>query len=134
MNRDRLLERFLRYVRVHTTADDEAETYPSSPGQLELGRMLVEELQQIGLTDAAQDEHGLVTATIPATTDKRIPVVAFNSHIDTSPETTGENVQPQVIPSYAGGDIPLPADASKIIRVADNPELEQLHGCTLITD
>lgn len=133
MNRDRLLERFLRYVRVHTTADENTDAYPSSPGQLELGRLLVEELQQMGIADAHQDEHGLVYATVPATLDGDASVVAFNSHVDTSPETTGENVQPQVIDDYSGGDIVLPGDNSQVIRVADNPELSELHGATLIT-
>ncbi len=133
MNRQRLLERFLRYVRIHTTADEAATDYPSSPGQLVLGKLLVDELLAMGVEDAHQDEHGLVYATMPATVSHATPVVAFNSHVDTSPETTGENVQPQVIENYAGGDIALPGDASKVIRVAENPELKQLHGATLIT-
>jgi len=133
MNRKRLLDRFLRYVRVHTTANDQTDDYPSSPGQWELGRMLVEELQAMGVEDAQQDEHGLIYATVPATVDRDTPVFAFNAHLDTSPETSGANVQPQVIGAYAGGDIELPGDRSQVIRVSDNPELEQLHGKTLIT-
>ena len=133
MNPDRLLERFLRYVRVHTTAVDDAAEYPSSPGQVELGKMLAGELSEMGLTDVEHDAHGLVWATVPATIDRVTPVIAFNSHLDTSPETTGENVSPQVIRKYSGGDIPLPGDPSKIITIADNPELDDLHGCTLIT-
>ena len=127
MNRERLLERFLRYVAIDTTADDTAKTYPSSPGQLELGRMLADELSDLGLADVRHDEYGLVMATLPPTvigTD--VPVVAFNAHLDTSPETSGANVRPQVIRNYAGGDIVLPGDPSQVIRVADNPELEQL--------
>lgn len=133
MNRQRLLDRFLSYVRVHTTAAEDTDQYPSSPGQLELGRMLVDELKAIGIDDAQQDEHGLVWATVPATVDRDAPVVAFNSHLDTSPETTGKDVDPQVIENYAGGDIVLPQDTSQVIRVAENPELEQLIGATLIT-
>ncbi len=134
MSRERLLERFLRYVQVDTTAVDEAGKYPSSPGQLELGKIVVEELKQMGVADALQDEHGIVYATVPSTVDNRkVPVVAFNSHFDTSPETTGANVKPQVIRDYQGGDLSLPGDTQKIIRVEENPELEQLHGCTLIT-
>ncbi len=133
MNSARLLERFLRYVAVDTTADDTADTYPSSPGQLELGRMLVAELSQLGLVDACQDEHGLVMATLPATVPGSVPVIAWNAHLDTSPETSGAQVRPQVIRDYAGGDIVLPGDPSQVIRVADNPELEQLRGATLIT-
>ncbi len=133
MNRERLLERFLRYVKVDTTAVPDAGKYPSSPGQLTLGKMLVEELLEMGLTDARQDEHGLITATVPATNGRSSPVVAFNSHLDTSPETTGENVRPQVIRDYQGGDIVLPGDTSQVIRAADNPELNDRHGATLVT-
>jgi tripeptide aminopeptidase len=133
MNAERLLDRFLRYVKVDTTARDGAGTYPSSPGQLELGRLLLAELKEMGLKEAQQDEHGLVYATLPATVDHDAPVVAFNAHVDTSPETTGKNVRPQVIRGYAGGDITLPADTSKVIRTAENPELNRLHGKTLVT-
>lgn len=133
MNPDRLLERFLRYVRVHTTAGDSTAGYPSSPGQLELGRMLTDELLAIGLADAHQDEHGLVWATVPATANRVVPVVAFNAHLDTSPETTGLGVRPQVVRDYRGGDLVLSGDPRQVIRVAESPELNQLHGCTLIT-
>ncbi|MCA9269885.1 MAG: peptidase T, partial [Planctomycetales bacterium] len=133
MNRDRLLQSFLRYVRVDTTAGEPGGAYPSSPGQLELGAMLRDELAALGAADVAQDEHGLVYATIPATVDRPTPVVALNSHVDTSPETTGKNVQPQVIASYAGGDIALAGDPSQVIRVSENPELNDLLGATLVT-
>ncbi|MEQ8790999.1 MAG: peptidase T [Pirellulaceae bacterium] len=133
MNSERLLARFLRYVRIDTTADDGVETYPSSPGQLELGKLLVAELHAMGLADARQDEHGLVHAVVPATISRDAPTVAFNAHVDTSPETTGKNVQPHVIRDYGGGDIPLPRDSSKVIRVAENPELNDLVGRTIIT-
>ncbi len=133
MNEQRLLDRFLRYVQVHTTADDSTDRYPSSPGQLELGRMLLEELRAMGLDDAAQDEHGIVSATVPATVKHAAPVVAFNAHLDTSPETSGQGVKPRVIRNYPGGDIPLPGEPSKIIRVEEAPELKDLLGKTLIT-
>jgi len=133
MNKARLLERFLRYVQIDTTARDDAQDYPSSEGQLELGRMLVTELEELGLTDATQDRYGIVTATIPATVDDAAPTIAFCSHLDTSPETSGTNVRPQVIENYPGGDLVLPGDASKVIRTAECPELEGLTGCTLIT-
>lgn len=129
----RLLERFLRYVRIDTTACEDAGIYPSSEGQLELGRMLVAELQEIGLADAAQDRYGIVTATIPSTIAGPAPVIALCSHLDTSPETSGTNVQPQVIEKYAGGDIRLGADGGKVIRVTECPALEDAVGCTLIT-
>jgi len=132
MNRQRLLERFLRYVRIDTTAGDGTAGYPSSPGQLELGRMLRDELAEMGLLDAVQNAFGIVTATLPGNRDDATDVIAFCSHVDTSPETTGRNVQPQVIENYAGGDIPL-GQSGLAIRVADNPELKTLLGRTLIT-
>jgi tripeptide aminopeptidase len=133
VNRPRLLERFLRYVQVDTTAVEGASTYPSSPGQRTLGTMLVAELQVLGIDNATQDEHGIVVATVPSRGADSAPVVAFNAHLDTSPETTGANVKPQVIDNYSGGDLVLPGDPQKVIRVSENPELNDLHGCTLIT-
>jgi len=133
MNPERLLERFLRYVQVDTTARDGAESYPSSPGQLELGRLLVEELRAMGLDDARQDEHGIVLATVPGNTPVPRPTIAFCAHLDTSPETPGAGVKPQVIRDYPGGDLPLPGDPDQVIRTAENPALDQLTGRTLIT-
>ena len=133
MNAQRLLERFLRYVAVDTMANDQSVTCPSSPGQLELGKQVAEELAQLGLADVSHDEHGIIMATVPATIDAAVPVVAFNAHLDTSPETSGADVRPQVIRDYGGGDIRLPGDPSRVIAVADNPELKTLVGCTLIT-
>ena len=133
INADRLLARFLRYVVIDTTAGRDANVYPSSPGQLELGRLLVRELRETGVQDVEQDAHGLIWGTVPATTRRAVPVVAFNSHLDTSPETTGAGVKPQVIRNYRGGDIVLPGDATKVIRVVDNLELNELLGRTLVT-
>jgi tripeptide aminopeptidase len=133
VNQSRLLQRFLRYVEIDTTAVDDVERYPSSAGQLELGRLLVSELLSCGVVDAAQDDNGIVTGIIPANNGVSGPTVAFNAHLDTSPETTGRNVKPQVIKSYQGGDIPLPGNPACVIRVADNPALDLLHGCTLVT-
>ncbi len=132
MNPERLLERFLRYVQVDTMACEGAGSYPSSKGQLELGRMLVAELRAIGLADAQQDRFGIVLATIPATRAEATNTIVFNSHLDTSPETTAAGVKPQVI-RYAGGDIPLPGKVGMVIRAADNPDLAALHGQTIIT-
>src|SRR5438105_2747358 len=103
---DTLLDRFCRYARIDTQADEKAMTYPSSPGQLELGKLLVKELHDIGLGDAEVDDHGIVLATIPATNrgdnSPRSPVIAWIAHLDTSPETSGHNVQPVVHRSYDG--------------------------------
>lgn len=133
MSNERLLDRFLRYVRIDTTARESEAAYPSSPGQLELGRLLVAELRSIGLSDATQDEHGIVLATLPPTNGCQAPVVAWCAHLDTSPETTGKNVQPQVIRGYQGGDLTLPGNPARVIRVRENPELDNLRGCTIIT-
>ncbi len=124
---------FCRYVRIDTQADETAANYPSSPGQLVLGRLLAEELRALGLSDAAQDEHGLVMATVPATVDQNVPAIAWIAHVDTSPETSGRDVRPIVHRDYRGGDIQLPGDSTKVIRVAENPELGDLIGKTLIT-
>jgi len=133
INRQRLLERFLRYVRVDTTAVDDAGVYPSSPGQLELGKMIADELREMGAAEVEQNEFGIVMATVPGTSQgEPPPVIAFNSHLDTSPETTGRNVQPRVIENYAGGDIPL-GDTGLTILESESPELRNLHGATLIT-
>jgi tripeptide aminopeptidase len=115
-----------------TKADDKSTTYPSSPGQLVLGKMLRDELLELGLSDAVQNEYGLVFATLPGNVPGA-PTIAFNSHIDTNPENSGKDVKPQVIRNYAGGDITLPKDSSKVIRVKDNPELTELIGKTIIT-
>ncbi len=144
MNRDRLLERFLRYVQIDTTARESAETYPSSSGQLELGKILADELVALGIA-AEQDQHGIVLATVPSTVDGAaasadtvaagdpVPTIAFCAHLDTSAETTGAGVKPQVIKPYEGGNIVLPGDSTKVILVDENPELKNLVGCTLIT-
>src|SRR5919205_988672 len=112
---DTLLDRFLRYVRIDTQANEQAATYPSSPGQLELGRLLLRELRDLGLRDATQDEHGIVLATVPATSKHDVPMIAWIAHVDTSPETTGKNVNPQVIRNYDGRDLVLPGDPSRVL-------------------
>ncbi|HEX3150868.1 MAG TPA: peptidase T [Gemmataceae bacterium] len=127
-----LLDRFCRYVRVHTEAVEGSPSYPSSPGQLELGKMLRDELLAIGLADVKQSEFGIVMATIPATVPGK-PTIAWIAHVDTSPETTGKNVKPIVHANYDGKDIPLPGDSTKIIRVADSPDLLKCVGKTVIT-
>lgn len=132
MNRQRLLDRFLQYVRINTTAVEDTKDYPSSPGQLEIGKLLVEQMQAMGIEDAAQDQWGIVTGTVPGNVDGA-PVIAFNSHVDTSPETTGNQVQPQVIEDFDGNDITLSGDSSKTITAKTCPELPLAKGKTIIT-
>jgi tripeptide aminopeptidase len=128
-----LLDRFCRYVRIDTQADEASTTYPSTRGQLELGRLLAQELQALGVRDAVQDEHGIVLATLPATGAKASPVIAWIAHVDTSPETSGQGVKPLVHRNYDGNDIVLPGDPTKVIRIEDNPELRTMAGKTLLT-
>lgn len=131
MNRQRLLDRFLQYVKMDTMANDEVQDYPSSPGQLELGKLVLGQLHEMGLGDAVQDEHGIVMATVPGNVDA--PVVAFNAHLDTSPETTADGVAPHVIESYDGNDIALSGNPDKVITKEKCPALAGLVGKTLIT-
>jgi len=131
INSTRLLERFVRYVKIGTAADADSTTYPSTKGQLELGRLLVNELKAMNAEDFHQDEHGLVWATVPATIPGPLPTILFNAHLDTSPEAPSDNVKPQVIERYAGGDIPLPAGNS--ITTSGCPALLSMIGHCLVT-
>lgn len=131
INRQRLLERFLQYVAIDTTANERTDEYPSSPGQLEIGKLLVRQLEDMGVEDAMQDKFGIVMATVPGNVEA--PVVAFNSHVDTSPETTGKNVKANVIEDFDGKDIVLAGDETKIITAAECPELPLARGKTIIT-
>src|SRR4051812_14821895 len=126
-------ERFLRYVVIDTQSDPASPTCPSTEKQKNLGRLLASELQAIGLADAHLDKHGYVYATIPANTDKKVPVICFCSHMDTSPDCTGANVKPQLVKNYQGGDIVLPADPTQVIRAADHPALAEQIGHDIIT-
>ncbi len=126
-------ERFLRYVVIDTQSDASSPTCPSTEKQKDLGRLLAGELQAMGIADAHLDEHGYVYATIPANTTKKVPVICFCSHIDTSPDCTGKNVKPQIVRNYRGGDIALPADPAQVIRVAEHPELNNQIGNDIIT-
>jgi tripeptide aminopeptidase len=126
-------ERFLRYVVIDTQSDASSSTCPSTEKQKHLGRLLASELKVMGLADAHLDEHGYVYATIPANTDKSVPVICFCSHMDTSPDCTGTNVKPQILKNYRGGDIALPADPVQVIRVAEHPELKNQIGNDIIT-
>ncbi len=132
MNKERLLERFLQYVKINTTAVEDSGNYPSSPGQMEIGKLLVEQMKAMGIADATQDKWGIVYGTVPGNVDGA-PVVAFNSHVDTSPETTGEGVKPNVIYDFDGNDVPLTGDPTKIITAASCPELPEAVGKTIIT-
>lgn len=131
IHRQRLLDRFLQYVRIGTAADPASNSYPSSPGQKVLGKLLASQMQQLGLDDVEHDSNGLVWGTIPASVPGSLPTILLNAHLDTSPEAPGDHVQPQIIENYPGGDIPL--NHGKVIRFDESPELKNLIGMTLIT-
>ncbi len=128
----KLLERFCRYVQVETTAVEETDDYPSSAGQLDLGRMLVDELKVLKLAEVTMSERGIVMATIPGNQDN-VPTIAWLAHMDTSPEASGKNVKPMVHKNYDGKDIVLPGDSKQVIRVEETEQLRDMVGKTIIT-
>ncbi len=125
------VKRFLRYVKYDTTSDGDATSFPSTEKQKVLLRVLARELDAIGLEDARMDEWGYVTATLPANTDKPVPVVAFIGHADTSSQVSGANVRPIVHRDYRGGDIKLPNGL--VIEAKENPDLKGMRGFDIIT-
>ena len=126
-------DKFLRYISVETTSDENGITHPSSLKELDLSRMLVEEMKKMGIADASLDENGYVMGTIPANIDRKVPVLGFIAHVDTSPDASGKDVKPQFIRNYAGSDIPLKGVPGLALRVADFPEMLDYKGQTLIT-
>lgn len=126
-------ERFLRYVQINTRSDESSTSCPSTPGQLTLLRTLMTELNELGLTDVSMDEYGYVMATIPATTEKRVPVIGFIAHVDTSPEMPGQDVQPIVHENYQGDDLVLPDDPSVVLRASEDPALAAHTGHDIVT-
>jgi tripeptide aminopeptidase len=126
-------ERFLRYVTIDTQSDPESPTCPSTEKQKNLSRLLVEELKAMGVADAELDEFGYVYATIPANSDKKVPVICFCSHVDTSPDCSGAGVKPIVHANYQGQDLVLPDDNSVVIRKAEHEDLKHQIGNDIIT-
>ena len=126
------LERFLRYARIDTQADPESHTVPSTAKQLDLSRLLVDELHALGLADAALDEQGYVLATLPATVGRDVPPIALFAHVDVSPDAPAVNVSPQVV-RYEGGRLPLPGDPAVALDPERSPELERHVGHELVT-
>ncbi|MHB8261054.1 MAG: peptidase T [Bacteroidia bacterium] len=126
-------ERFLRYVKIDTQSNPESATYPSTEKQKNLGKFLAEELKAMGLTDAHLDEYCYVYATLPANTVKKVPVICFCSHMDTSPDCSGENVNPIMHKNYEGGDIILPNDTMQVIKYNEHIDLANQIGNDIIT-
>ena len=128
------LERFLRYVQIDTRSDDRSSSSPSTPGQLVLLTLLQSELQAMGVADASINEHGVLMATVPATTSRpRVPTIGFIAHVDTSPEMPGDNVKPIVHRQYDGRDLVLPDDPASVLRLPDNPPLAACIGEDIVT-
>jgi tripeptide aminopeptidase len=126
-------ERFLRYVQIDTQSDPESNTFPSTEKQKDLSRVLVKELLEMGIKDAHLDEFGYVYATLPSNSSKEVPAICFCSHVDTSPDCSGKNVNPVVHYSYQGHDIVLPADTSQVLSPKAHPELLNQIGNDIIT-
>lgn len=130
---EQVIDRFLRYVKEFTTSDHESKTFPSTARQLPFADQLADELRAIGLTDVKRDVNGYVVATLPSNLDRPVPVIGFISHMDTSPDYSGENVNPQLIFNYQGQDLVLNTVNNTVLSPADFPELLKYIGQDLIT-
>jgi tripeptide aminopeptidase len=126
-------ERFTKYVQIDTQSDPLSETQPSTEKQKNLSRVLVEELLAMGITDAHLDEYGYVYATIPSNSDKNVPVICYCSHVDTSPDCSGEGVKPMIHRNYQGQDLVLRDDNTQVIRLKDHPDLAAQIGNDVVT-
>ena len=129
---EKILDRFLRYVSVDTQSDENSESQPSSAKQLDLLRMLRDELTAMGV-EATLDEYGYVMAKLPSNIDRKVPVVGFIAHVDTSPDASGANVRPQIIENYDGGDIALKGVPGLFLKPSEFPELLGHKGETIIS-
>eukprot|EP01136_Pigoraptor_vietnamica_P040414 Opistho-1_new@12294 len=130
---ENLQNRFFNYVQIDTQSDPNSNSIPSTVKQKNLGNLLVAELLELGITDAHLDEFGYVYATIPATSDKIVPVICFCSHMDTSPDCSGENVKPIIHRNYRGQDLVLPDDHTIVLKLDEHPDLKDQLGNDIIT-
>ena len=130
---EKVQDKFLRYVAVETTSDENGSTHPSSLKELDLSSKLVEELRAMGIADASMDENGYVMASIESNIDKKVPALGFIAHVDTSPDAPGVGIKPQIIADYDGSDIPLKGVPGMALKVSEFPELLDYKGQTLIT-
>lgn len=128
-----VLERFLRYVQIDTQSDPYSKSFPSTAKQLDLSRLLVKELHEMGVADAGLDEHGYVFATIPGNTAKQVPVICFCSHVDTAPDVSGAGVRPIVHRNYNGTPIVLPDDPTQVLTTELHPYLKEKIGDDIVT-
>jgi tripeptide aminopeptidase len=132
-NSKNLEERFKKYVQIDTQSDPDSLTNPSTEKQKDLGKVLVEELQAMGVVDAHLDQYGYVYATLPSTTTKQVPVICFCSHMDTSPDCSGQHVKPIIHYNYQGQDLVLPDDHTIVLKQQDHPDLVNQIGHDIIT-
>ena len=130
---ENLIKRFVKYAKVHTTSSEDSETVPSTEIQKDLGKILVEDLKEIGLSDAYMDDKGYVYATLKANTDKNLKKIGFIAHMDTSPAASGENVNPQIHRNYDGGDIIVNKEKNIVLSPSEFSILSQKIGKTIIT-
>lgn len=128
-----VVDRFLRYVKINTQSDPTSDTFPSTDCQLDLARLLFQELKQLGLQDVDLDENGYVMATLPANCEKNVPIIGWVAHMDTSPDMFGKDVNPRFIHEYDGEDIVLNPDENIVLSPRDFPELRYYLGQTIIT-
>ncbi len=128
-----VIERFLRYVKIDTQSYEAVEKHPTTEKQLNLAKLLAEELTAIDLQEVAVDHYGIVTATLPSNLDHAVPVMGLLAHMDTSRGMSGENVNPQMVKNYDGGDIVLDKESGIILSPREFPELKKYIGKTLIT-
>lgn len=128
----KLIDRFFSYVRQDTQSDPETDLVPSTPAQMAFAKVLAEELKSIGLSEVELDSNGYIMATLPSNIDEDRPVVGFIAHMDTSPDMSGKNVEPQIVKSYNGGDILLDPDDYVVLSPAEFPELLYYKGQDLI--
>ncbi|TAH63031.1 MAG: peptidase T [Gottschalkiaceae bacterium] len=129
----KVVDKFLRYIKIDTKSEFDSADFPSTKSQFNLAKLLVEELKALGLDDASVDENCYVMATLPANINKEVPTIGFIAHMDTSPDMSGENVNPQIIQDYNGKDIVLNKKNNVILSPKDFPELNTYIGKTLIT-
>jgi tripeptide aminopeptidase len=131
--KQKVLDRFLKYISIDTKSDDASETTPSTEKQFNLGRILVEELNKMGIKDVSIDDKCYIMATLPATTTKKVPVIGFIAHMDTSPDMPGQDIKPQFIKNYDGSDIVLNKELKLALTTKEFPELKEYLGQTIIT-
>lgn len=128
-----VVERFLKYVKMDTRSDEESPTVPSTAKQLELAKVLVKEMEEMGLKNVSLDENGYIIGELPSNLDKEVPVIGFIAHMDTSPDMSGENVNPQIVKNYDGGDIVLDKENNVVLSPMEFADLREYVGQDLIT-